>query len=116
MSTEEAKRLTVIKQVIAKQITQRCAAELIDLITQLYREQYRDSNFSHFTDKLQDIHQLTVSRPTVSSMLTSAGFTSSRKHASENWYKWMPIGLKKACGLLTQAVKYLLYYYLFLSG
>jgi len=119
MSKQEANRLTVIEQVLSKQITQRRAAELLGLsiprikvlcrairasgaqaimhgnvgrspsnavpsemreyIVTLYREQYSDFNFTHFTEKLQEVHQIVLSRPTVYRILHEAGISSSRK-------------------------------------
>ena len=119
MSKREAKRLTVIEQVLEKQITQKRAAELLGLsvprikvlcrtvrnqgapavvhgnvgrapahsisaelrarVVALYRQQYADFNFSHFTEKLLCEHSLQLSRPTVHRILKEAGISSSRK-------------------------------------
>ena len=119
MNKVEAKRLTVIEQVLEKQITQKRAAELLGLsvsrikvlcrtvrergapavvhgnvgrapahsiplelrarVVALYRQQYADFNFSHFTEKLLCEHRLQLSRPTVHRILKEAGIKSSRK-------------------------------------
>lgn len=118
MSKQEAKRLTVIEQVLIKELTQKRAAELLGLslpriktlcrvvreggaeaivhgnvgrpppntikaeireyIVTCYKKHYHDFNFTHFTEKLKEVHQIAVSRPTVYRILHEAGVSSSR--------------------------------------
>ncbi len=120
MSKEEIKRHKVISQVLEKKISQKRAAELLNLslsrikvlcsqvrkfgekgvvhgnagrkpshaitdelrveIINLYHSKYKEFNFTHFQEKLEEIHKIVVSVPTVYRILTSSGLISPRKH------------------------------------
>lgn len=54
------------------------AQDIRKLILELYTTTYQGFNFTHFTEKLQEIHHLQVSRPTVYRILTQAGISSCR--------------------------------------
>ncbi|MBA7649082.1 ISNCY family transposase ISHahy13 [subsurface metagenome] len=50
-----------------------------DLVVELKREKYAGTNFSHFTELLEEKEGITLSRPTVHRMLRNAGIASPKK-------------------------------------
>jgi len=71
-----------------------------DLIVELKREKYAGTNFSHFTELLQEKESVVLSRPTVHRILRNAGIVSPKKKKKVKAHHYR--ARKKCPGMLVQ--------------
>ena len=75
--------------------------EVRSLVIRLFQEKYADFNFSHFTDMLNDVEGVKISRASVARVLLAAGFRS-KKHVSRRQKLHRSRPRKAAAGMLWQ--------------
>ena len=75
--------------------------EVRELMLRLFREKYSDFNFSHFTDILNDVEGVKISRASVARILTAAGI-GSKKHTRRRAKLHRGRPRKEAPGMLWQ--------------
>ena len=75
--------------------------EVRNSVLQLFQEKYSDFNFSHFTDMLNELEGVKISRASVARILTAAGI-KSKKHTKRRAKLHRGRPRKEAAGMLWQ--------------
>jgi len=65
---------------ISREPPNKTPQALKNKIIDLYNKQYKGFNFVHFTEKLEEHHQIKISDETVRNILTKAGIHTPKKH------------------------------------